>query len=180
MKPGQQREAKGHIEKHGDQHVGLPARGSNGRGRSVGVGLVPGGVPPRGRPRQALHLMSWAGFSAFWVLKMSVSCSSRCLSCSHTESLLQMKDRGHSWNSLQGEVDAQALPASAACSSWRRHPPQAHLRPGGPDLSWTGTPQGGTRRQPGGVPGHPGLLMGSPTSTQSRDSCISPPGALPW
>lgn len=47
-----------------------------------------------------LHLISWVGFSAFWVLKTSVSCSSRCLSCSHTESLLQTRDRGHSLNSL--------------------------------------------------------------------------------
>ena len=54
----------------------------------------------RADPGQVPNLISWEGFSAFWVLKMSVSCSSRCLSCSQVESLLQMKDSGHSLNTL--------------------------------------------------------------------------------
>lgn len=51
-------------------------------------------------PGQAPHLISWEGFSAFWGLKMNVSCSSRYLSCSHVESLLQMKDSGHRLKNL--------------------------------------------------------------------------------
>lgn len=59
-----------------------------------------GDAPGRDKSRQMLHLISWAGLSAFWVLKTSASCSSRCPSCPHTDSLLQMKDSGRSLNTL--------------------------------------------------------------------------------
>lgn len=57
---------------------------------------------PAEETRAGPHLISWAEFSAFLVLKMSVRCSSRCRSCSHVESLLPRKDRGQSLNTLCG------------------------------------------------------------------------------
>lgn len=91
---------EGGVQQERVVRVAWPERVSLGR-PAVGKGLGPWRVWPLWRrPGQDPHLISWAGLSAFWVLKMSVSCSSRCLSCSHVESLLQMKDSGHSLNTL--------------------------------------------------------------------------------
>lgn len=75
--------------------MGLVQRRGWGRGLAYGTS-----GRCRVDPGKAPNLISCEAFSAFWVLKMNVSCSSRCLSCSHVESLLQMKDSGHSLNTL--------------------------------------------------------------------------------
>lgn len=46
------------------------------------------------------YLISCMGLWAFSVLKMNERCFSRCRSCSQVESLLLMKERGHSFHSL--------------------------------------------------------------------------------
>lgn len=146
MKPGQQRKTKGHIEKHRDKHIGLsgkrsptgvggwgPApKGSLGAEKWVGGRRGDGSVAkPEAvvETRWALHLISWVALSAFWVLKTSVSCSSRCLSCSHVESLLQRKDRGHRWNTLRGSQETCTL-SWGSLSAKERGPPRLVLSPG--------------------------------------------------
>ena len=117
---------EGGVQQERVVRVAWPERVSLGR-PAVGKGLGPWRVWPLWRPGQAPHLISWAGFLAFRVLKMSVSCSSRCLSCSHVESLLQMKDSGHSLNTLGRRGEGWASGSSGVLLP---------AREGGPSQLW--------------------------------------------
>lgn len=107
---------KGEFQREWVVRVAWPERVSTYRfGAEIGWGrgwICGASGCCRGDPGQTLYLISWEGFSAFWGLKMSLSCSSRCFSCSHVESLLQMKDNGHSLNTLQRSREGWAFTSS--------------------------------------------------------------------
>ena len=136
VQPGQQQEAQGHVEQHRDQRVGRPGSRFSGR-ECAGSRRGQWGAGGPQRP----HLISWAGPSALWVLTTSVSWSSRCLSCSQVDSLLQMKDSGHGRNTLRGteaiglrDLGFPCIGAAAVTATTPQH--AKGKGPGGPKHPW--------------------------------------------